>query len=116
MSKKSEAKARRQIAKRWAIVSKGAGYKHAAARDSTIVMTNKIEEDAFDSILLSLSPRNNDKSQSCQRKLLRRIVEKRQAQAIFKRVGRSEDMFTPRLIAESCHWCMRELHRYQNCI
>lgn len=112
----AEANARRKVAKRWAKIGNGTGYKHAAARQSAKETATKIESEVFDGILLSLSPRNSKRSQSQQRRLLRRIVEKRQAQAAFRRIGRSEDLFAPRLMDEcSCH-CMHELHRYQNCI
>ncbi len=84
--RRAEANARRKVAKRWAMVGKGIKYKHAAARESAKMVAIKIEDDVFDGILLSLSPRHSKHSQNRQRRLLRRIVEKRQAQATFRRL------------------------------
>ena len=114
--KVAEANARRRVAKRWAMVGKGHGDKHAVVRQTAKDTINKIEDDLFDGILLSLSPRNSNKSMSLQKRLLRRIVEKRQAQAVFRKIGRSDDLFTTRLMDEGSCRCMRELHCYQNCI
>ena len=114
--KVAEANARRRVAKRWAMVGKGHGYKHAVVRQTAKDTINKIEDDLFDGILLSLSPRNSNKSMSLQKRLLRRIVEKRQAQAVFRKIGRSDDLFTTRIMDEGSCRCMRELHCYQNCI
>lgn len=116
MKKRTEANARRKVAKRWEIVGRGSKYKHAAARESSMMVALQIEGEVFDGILLSLSSRKEKYSQSRKKRLLRRIVEKRQAQAAFKRVGRSENLFTSRLMEECFCRCMHELHRYQNCI
>ena len=75
-----------------------------------------IEDELFDGILLSLSPRNSSKSMSVQMRVLRRIAEKRQAQAAYKYIGRSENLFTEYMTSTCAKSSMRELHRYQMCV
>lgn len=87
-----EANARRAVNKRWKQMERTNGYHCALMREICKATTAKIEEEVLDGILLQLKERNESKSASAQNRLLRRIVEKRQAQATHSRDGRTSDL------------------------
>jgi len=116
MRKNSEANALRRVAKAWARTGSCMGYKRAAVRETYRCAVNSMEDELFDGILLSLSPRNSSKSMSVQMRVLRRIAEKRQAQVAFKYIGRSEDLLTEYTMSTCAKSCMRELCKYQTCV
>jgi len=111
----AEANARRKVAKSWALVAQGIKSRKAAAKESCERLTQILEEELFDGIFLNLSGRNGMKSYSCQKRILRRIVEKRQAQSAHRLSGRSGNRFTKQLQ----HYCASQsldcLKRYQQC-
>ena len=111
----AEANARRKVAKSWALLAKGVKYRKAAAKESCDRLTLLLEEELFDGIFLNLSGRNGMKSYSCQKRILRRIVEKRQAQSAHRLAGRSGNRFTKQLQ----HYCASQsldcLKRYLLC-
>ena len=53
-SKKKEANARRNLAKRWDIISNGIAYKKASVKEFSRRTTLLIEEELFDGIFLDL--------------------------------------------------------------
>ncbi len=114
-SKKAEANARRKVAKSWELVAKGVKYRKAAAKESCGRLTQILEGELFDGILLNLKGRNGMKSYACQKRIRRRIVEKRQAQSAHRRAGRSGNRFTKQLQ----HYCASQslgcLQHYQLC-
>ena len=111
----AEANARRKVAKSWALLAKGVKYRKAAAKESCDRLTLLLEEELFDGMFLNLSGRNGMKSYSCQKRILRRIVEKRQAQSAHRLAGRSGNRFTKQLQ----HYCASQsldcLKRYLLC-
>ena len=111
----AEANARRKLAKSWALLAKGVRYRKAAAKESCERLTQILEEELFDGILLNLSGRNGMKSYNCQKRILRRIVEKRQAQKAHRLVGRSCNMFTKQLLRDCSSQSLSCLQRYQLC-
>lgn len=110
-----EANARRKVAKSWALVSQGIKYRKAAVKESCDRLTLVLEEELFDGILLNLNGRNGKRSYPCQKRILRRIVEKRQAQSAHRRAGRSDDMFTRQLQRYCASQSLDCLRRYQQC-
>lgn len=109
----AEANARRKVAKSWALLVKGVKYRKAAAKESCDRLTLLLEEELFDGILLNLSGRNGMKSYACQKRILRRIVEKRQAQSAHRLAGRSGNMFTKQLQRYCASQSLGCLQRYQ---
>lgn len=99
----------------WERISRGKRYRRFAAKEAWNAVTQKIKEDVFDGILLNLSERNSGKTTRKQERILRRIVEKRQAQATFKQVGRSENLLTASLANCGSARCMKSLHKYRWC-
>lgn len=116
MRKRTEANARRRVAKAWARTGSCMGYKRAAVRETYRSTVENMEEELFDGIILSLSLRNSRKSMSVQMRVLRRIAEKRQAQAAYRYIGRSEDLLTEKVLSTCGKSCMRELRRYRMCM
>lgn len=105
-----------QLAKAWEKTSQKVSYKRALARESNEQIIKKAKDKLYDGIILELNERNSDKSQKMQHKILRRIIEKRQAQAVHKIIGHGEDLFASRLSNVYSRRCMRKLYRYQNCL
>lgn len=110
-----EANARRRVAKSWDVLGHSAKYKKAAAKESCTRTTRSLEDDVFNGILLNLSGRNSVKSVSSQKRILRRIVEKRQAQSAHRRVGRTTDRFASHILRHCANRSLCDLWRYQLC-
>lgn len=111
----AEANARRKVAKRWTLVAQGVKYRKAAVKESCDRLTRVLEEELFDGILLNLRGRNGKRSYTCQKRILRRIVEKRQAQSAHRRAGRSDDMFARQLQRYCASQSLDCLKHYQLC-
>ena len=112
----SRRKINRNIAKKWAIVGNSMRYKCAAVREASVNSLKDIKEETFDGILIALSSRNSGKSLNVQKRLLRRIVEKRQAQIAHRYIGHTDDLTASHLASVYSSKCMKMLHQYQNCI
>ena len=104
----AEANARRKVAKSWALLAKGVKYRKAAAKESCDRLTLLLEEELFDGILFNLSGRNGMKSYACQKRILRRIVEKRQAQKAYRRIGRTESCYANYILRECTNKSMNK--------
>ena len=111
----AEANARRKVAKSWELVARGIKYRKAAAKESCGRLTQILEDELFDGILLNLSGRNSMKSYTCQKRILRRIVEKRQAQKAYRRIGRTESCYANYILRECTNKSMNDLQHYQRC-
>ncbi|MGM9686437.1 MAG: hypothetical protein ACI3YI_09485 [Bacteroidaceae bacterium] len=111
----AEANARRKVAKSWDLVARGVKYRKAAAKESCGRLTQILEEELFDGILLNLKGRNGMKSYACQKHILRRIVEKRQSQSAHRLAGRSDNRFTKQLQCYCASQSLSRLQRYQLC-
>ena len=96
-------------------MAKGIKYRKAAVKESCDCLTQILEEELFDGILLNLSGRNGMKSYTCQKRILRRIVEKRQAQSAHRLAGRSGNMFARQLQRHCASQILDCLKRYQLC-
>lgn len=111
----AEANARRKVAKSWELVARGVKYRKAAAKESCGRLTQILEEELFDGILFNLSGRNGMKSYACQKRILRRIVEKRQAQKTYRRIGRTENRYANHILRECTSKSINDLSLYQKC-
>lgn len=89
---RTEANAHRKVNKSWEKVESTPRYRSASAKETCDTITKKIEIEVLDGILLNLSIKSQAKPASVQNRILRRIVEKRQAQANHKKYGRTEDL------------------------
>lgn len=113
--KKAEANARRKLAKSWALLAKSVKYRKVAVKESCDRLTQILEEELFDGILLNLSGCNGMKPYSCKKRILRRIVEKRQAQSAHRRVGRTDSRYTNHIFRECAKKSLLDLRHYQMC-
>lgn len=111
----AEASARRKVAKSWALVAQSVKYRKAAVKESCDRLTQILEEELFDGILLNLSGCNGMKSYSCKKRIFRRIVEKRQAQSAHRRVGRTDSRYTNHIFRECVKKSLRDLRHFQMC-
>lgn len=111
----AEANVWRKVAKRWTTLARGAKYQKAAAKESCDYLTQVMKDELFDGILLNLNERNTLKSYSCQKRILRRIIEKRQAQSVHHHVGRSGDRFAKQIQRHCASQSWSNLQRYQLC-
>lgn len=109
--RKAEADTRRRTNKRWERVETSDRYRKAAAEELCNVTTNNIEIEVLDGILLNLNIRSQVKPSRVQDRILRRIVEKRQAQANHKKHGRSEDLTTVHIILTCTSKCMEDIRK-----
>ena len=75
----------------------------------------QMEEELFDGILLNLRCKNKVKSYNAQKRILRRIVEKRQAQQAYSKVGRRRDRFSSHIYRHCTSKSMSELRDHQLC-
>ena len=113
--KQVEANARRKVVKAWARLANGTKYQTAAVKDVCDRTTLQMEEELFDGILLNLRDKNNVKSYSAQKRILRRIVEKRQAQRTHGKISRTEDCFSRHISRYCVSKIMNNLKSYQMC-
>ena len=114
-SKKKEANARCKLAKRWDIVSNCIAYKKASVKEFSRRTTLLIEEELFDGIFLDLKCCNEDTSYSVKKRMLRRIIEKKQAQAVHRQLGRTDNRFSGYMKRQSFRRCFQEICDYQRC-
>lgn len=110
-SKKAEAKARSRVNRNWEKVQNSQRYRYASAKKVCDAITKKIEVEVLDGILLNLSIKSQAKSSSVQNRILRRIVEKRQAQANHKKYGRTEDLTSIHVSITSTSRCMEAIRK-----
>lgn len=78
-NKKVEANARRKVNKSWEKVEHTSRYRSASAKEVCDAITKMIEIELLDGIQLNLSVKSQVKPTSVQNRMLRCIVEKRQA-------------------------------------
>lgn len=108
-----EAKARRKVNEDWQRIESTGKYHKAATRGAGWNTTDRIADEVLDGIFLSLNARNDEKSVSVQKRLLRRIVEKRQAQAIHAKTRNSRDRKTAIAIKSNTSKCLERLHHFR---
>lgn len=104
-----------KMASRWARIAHGVKKQKAAVLDSCNHATQILEDELFDGIFLNLSCRNSVKSYSEQKRILRRIIEKRQAQLAHRQVGRTGNRFTSHFTLHSTSKSIGDLYMYQMC-
>lgn len=110
-NKKAEANARRKVNKRWEDVEHTPRYRSASARELCKTITEKIEIEVLDGILLNLNIKSQMKPMSVQNRILRRIVEKRQAQANHKKHGRTYDLTSIHISITCTSRCLEAIHK-----
>lgn len=110
-SEKAEANARRKVNKNWEKVEHTPRYRSASAKELCDTITKKIEIGVLDGILLNLNIKSQTKPSNVQNRILRRIVEKRQAQANHKKHGRTEDLTSIHVSIANTSRCMKDIRK-----
>lgn len=105
-----EAKARRKVNEDWQRIESSSKYRKAAVKSAGWNTTDRIANEFLDGTILTLNTRNDEKSASVQKRLLRRIVEKRQAQAVHDKTRKSRDRKTAIAIMINTSKCLERLH------
>ena len=105
-----EARARRKVNEDWQRVESTGKYRKAVARGAGWNTTDRSADEVLDGIFLNLKARDGEKSASEQKRLLRRIVEKRQAQAIHAKTRKSRDRKTAVAVIINTSKCLERLH------
>ena len=93
------------------MVENSARYRKAVNREMCLVTTRRIENELLDGIFLNLKERSMSKSASVQNRILRRIVEKRHAQANHKKNGRAQDLSSVYFTKSSISECLADIRR-----
>lgn len=118
--KSSKAAKARSVSKKessnWDIMAKNRRYSKAVAKDLSREVTAWAVEECLDGICLNLSDGNCMRSDAVQKRILRRIVEKRQAQANHRRVGRTQSLLASYLEKSCCSSTMAEIHHARFCL
>lgn len=111
--KKKEAKTRRKVNEDWQRLEATNKYHKAIVINTCRNTTDRIADEVLNGILLNLNDRNSKRSASEQKRLLRRIVEKRQAQAIHTKVRKNRDRRSSVAVIYNSSRCMQRLHYLQ---
>ena len=109
--KAKETNARRKVNDHWMRIENSCRYRKAVAYNVCRDITDQITEEVLDWIFLTLNERNEEKSTSEKNRLLRRIVEKRQAQAIHTKTRKNRDRKAAVAIAINSSKCLRRIHQ-----
>ncbi|MBO7268107.1 MAG: hypothetical protein J6V12_10155 [Bacteroidaceae bacterium] len=112
---RAEAEARRKIAHDWERLSRSARYQKSAAKMSSRNLTQTLKDELFDGIFLNFRGDMAKKSHKCQKRNLRRIVEKRQAQSMHRIVGRSGDRYAAHMLHHFVGKSMTQLRNHMLC-
>lgn len=104
-----ESKIRRKIAKRWDKIARSVSYQKASVREYSRCETSKLKDELFDGILMNLREKNSKKSYNRQKRLLCRIVEKRQAQKVHHIVGKTENRFSNYMLRHCLSMSMKQM-------
>lgn len=113
--KRLEANARRKVAKSWALIGAGNKYQKAAVRESCSLITSEIKENFINGSYLDLREKNSVKSDNVQKRILRKVVEKRQAQALHRITRHTQDLFASHCVRECCSKSMKEINLFRRC-
>ena len=109
-SRAKEAQARRKLNEDWQKIEFTGKYRKAVARGAGWDTTDRIADEVLDGIFLKLKARDGEKSTSEQKRLLRRIVEKQQAQAIYAKTRKKRDRKTAVAVIINTNKCLERLH------
>ena len=109
-------KIRKKLNRNWQSVEKTSRYRKAVVRAASKAITSWAEDELMDGIFLTLKKRNQDKSWNIKHRLVRRILEKRQAQVAHRVYGHTEDRFMYRTVSLGTSQSYKAIRDYQRAI
>ncbi len=114
-NKAKEAKARRIVAKAWQRKSETLCYRTATVKELCGKAMAELNQELFDGILIHLNARNCKKSLPCQKRLVRKIVEKRMSQAVHHVMGHEYDYISKIQAKKYSSICMEAFRNHCAC-
>jgi 3-deoxy-D-arabino-heptulosonate 7-phosphate (DAHP) synthase len=92
----------------WLYIQSTEKYRNYVALETCRRTTESLKSELFDGVSIVLNERNSGKSDKIQKRIMRRIIEKRQAQAAHHKLGRTADLFVPNIERVNVSRCMYE--------
>ena len=92
----------------WFRVESTEKYRNYVALVTCCKITESLKLELLDGVSIVLNERNSNKSEKKKRRIMRRIVEKRQAQAAHQKLGRTKDLFVTNIERSNVSRCMYE--------
>lgn len=111
---KNSYKITKKLNERWKSLQCSRKYRKARSKEAYKEACIKIEEEMMDGIFFNLKERHSKKSLTFQKKIMRRVIEKRQAQATFRKTGRTNNLRFASEIEINTRKCMEWLHRIRH--
>jgi hypothetical protein len=99
-------KYQKETNKRWMSLENTSKYRTTIAKDIGNKITKTLKSELLDGLFITLKDRNRSKSGSQQTRIVRRIVEKRQAQAAHHKIGRTNDLYASNVSRRNASICM----------
>jgi len=99
-------KYQKETNKRWMFLENTSKYRTTIAKDIGNKITKTLKSELLDGLFITLKDRNRSKSGSQQTRIVRRIVEKRQAQAAHHKIGRTNDLYASNVSRRNASICM----------
>ena len=99
-------KYQKETNKRWMSLENTSKYRTTIAKDIGNKITKTLKSELLDGLFITLKDRNRSKSGSQQTRIVRRIVEKRQAQAAHHKIGRTNDLYASNVSRKNASICM----------
>lgn len=112
-SKNSEktSKINRKLNENWQYLQNTKKYRKARSKEAWSNTCQRIAEEMLDGIFINLNGRHSEDSPSIQKKLMRRVIEKRQAQATFRKTGRTRNLQFASEIEINTRKCIEWINR-----
>ena len=97
--------------KRWMFLETTRNYRRSLAEETGNKTTKALKSELLDGLFITLNDRNSSKSDKEQARLVRRIVEKRQAQAAHHKIGRTDDLYASKVSRGNVCRCMSAIRQ-----
>lgn len=102
--------------KKWAHVAQGNHYAKAVAKQNYFETSRELTDQLMDGGEICLSQRHSTKSTKVQRRIMRRIAEKRLAQKTWRHVTQPLGRYISHAVEHSTGKCMADVRQHQFCI
>ena len=105
---KRKLKAAKNSNNSWLYIQSSDKYRNHVAIETCRRTTESLKLELYDGMSIVLNERNCVKSEKMQKRIMRRIIEKRQAQATHHKLGRTANLFVPNIERANVSRCMYE--------
>lgn len=92
----------------WLYIQSTEKYRNYVALETCHRITESIKAELYDGVSIVLNERNSIKSDKIRKRIIRRIIEKRQAQAAHRKLGRTADLFLQNIERANISRCIYE--------